>query len=233
MRAYILIFFITLFYSCTTKEVEKKDDFIQSKKVVKHEKTKDLRYKEDDPMVERFDVNQDGITDMWKIYQNITDGDQTKRVFVRREIDLTFDNNINYIKFYTPQGNIEKEYLDKDSDGLIESIRYYEGNSVVKIEEFTKKPIKEDLTVDSEIKPFKIYYYNPNGTLKKITKDKTGDGQEDYFLYYISGNLDRVGIDEDGDLKIDKWIKNRVDLKKEESENSDPLKTEIPNSSEN
>ncbi|MBN2694329.1 hypothetical protein JXR93_06670 [bacterium] len=229
MKIYLSIVILVIFSACTTKEVENKDELIQPKREITQQKTKDFRYKEDDPMVERFDVNQDGVADMWKIYQNIVDGDQTKKVLIRREIDLTYDNNVNYIKFYTPNGDIEKEYLDKDSDGTIESIRHYESNTVSKIEEFTKNPIKEGLTLNPDIKPFKIYYYNPNGVLKKITKDNTGDGQEDYFLYYISGKLDRIGIDEDGDLKIDKWIKNSVDLKKEVESNSNPLENSIEN----
>ncbi len=218
MKKYLLLILLIVF-SCTSEIERKNDELIAPKYMEKEKKAIDERYN-NNPLVDVFDVNKDGIVDMWKVHEEIKENDQIKKILKRREIDLNFDGKINFIKFYTPKGNIEKEYLDKNLDGVIETIRYYENNLVVKIESYFTNPIDKKFNVIKDSSPFKTFYFNSNGTLKKVTEDTNKDKKDDYFLYFSKGLIDRIGIDEDGDLKVDKWIK-KGDIKSKEEKQTD------------
>lgn len=218
MKKYLLLILLTVF-SCTGEVERKNDELIAPKYMEKEKKAIDKRYN-NNPLVDVFDVNKDGIVDMWKVHEEIKENDQIKKILKRREIDLNFDGKINFIKFYTPKGNIEKEYLDKNLDGVIETIRHYENNLVVKIENYSTNPIDKEFNVIKDSIPFKTFYFNSNGTLKKVTEDTNKDKKDDFFLYFSKGLIDRIGIDEDGDLKVDKWIKKADTKSKEENQNN-------------
>ena len=202
----ITITLMLTFLGCAT-EKEQEKLIVNSKTVRK--KTKDKRYKKN-KLIEPFDVNQDGEADMWKIYKEITVSDEIRRVFLRREIDLNFDGKLNYIKFYSEKGNIEKEYLDRDLDGIFDDIRFYEKNVVKKIEIYKSNPLEKDnLTLRKKINPFKVYNYR-RGTLKRVTLDTRKSPKEDIFLFYKKNKLEQIGIDYDDDLKIDERVKAKA-----------------------
>ncbi len=211
---FLSLFLLIFLLGCAdSKEVQttKQSLFITPKK---KEKTINNRY-QNDPMVLYFDVNKDGCADMWKVYVDIVKNDQKQKVLIRREIDMNYDGIPDYIKFYSEKGQIKREFLDQNFDQIFDTIRTYENNKVVRIEHFKKEPLNKDLiTRNLEVMPFKVHYFTTSGMLKKITEDRNSDGKEDYFFYYLNGKLDRIGIDDDGDLKIDRWIKHPEESKK-------------------
>ena len=205
-KSFLFIFlFSTFIMGCATEK--KKEKLVNSESIRKV--SKDSRYKKN-KLIEPFDVNQDGEADMWKIYKELTTNDNIKKVLKRREIDLNFDGKLNYIKFYSDKGNILKEYLDKDLDGVFDSIRFYKDNIIRKIEIYKSNPLeKGNLTLLKDKKPFKTYYYR-QGRIKRVTSDLRKSSKEDFFMFYKKNKLEQIGIDYDDDLKIDERIKPKA-----------------------
>lgn len=215
MKQILSLFFLVLLVGCTSgNSGARTSDSLERTTPEKVVKIENNRYK-DDPMVQYFDVNKDGHSDMWKVYLEIPKNDQIQKMLIRREIDLNYDGIPDYVKIYSKKGKIEREFLDQNLDKQFETIRIYENNKVIRIEQFEQNPLEKDLiTRISTIKPNKVHYFTTAGILKKITEDQNSDGKEDYFMYYLDGKLDRIGIDDDADLKIDRWIKRPEQQKK-------------------
>jgi hypothetical protein len=217
LSKFIKYFLLFLIISCSgTKKVQKdepqKDNKNTNKNIVK-----DARYN-NDPLVSSYDVNKDGNADMWKIYKSVKVNDtETKQVLSRREIDLNFDGNINYYKFYTEKGNIDKEYLDLDLNGVLDCVRYYENNQITKEDYYSQNPMKKDLSIDENVKVYKKALYS-NNKITRILVDRTNNGYLDEYLFFKKNELIQIGFDEDEDGKID----TRVRLKEKETKKDEP-----------
>jgi len=214
MKKLLITFIILIFTaSCTStkknsKVTTKKNQPLKAVKI----KVIDKRYK-NNPMVEAYDVNRDQKADMWKIYREITENDQKIKVLKRREIDLNFDGKVNYYKFYTSKGNIEKEYIDIDLDGIVDKIRFYKDNSLVREEEYKKNPLNKDFTINKKIPPSKKIIYS-NKKISRIIIDRNGNGKLDEYLFFKNNKLIEIGFDEDYDEKIDIRIRPSKKTKK-------------------
>ena len=217
---------VVFFTSCSSNEQRVKNNQITQLTHNTHKKKIiDNRYK-NNPLVASYDVNKDGNADMWKVYEEIkTNDEETKRILSRREIDLNFDGKINYFKFYSDKGNIKKEYIDTDLDGIIDTIRYYEKNLITRKEIFKKNPIDKKLNINSKIKPYKKYIYT-NQKLSRILIDRTGNGDLDEYLFFRKNKLIQIGFDDDNDGKIDTRvrIKEKTSPKKPKENNSNEQK---------
>jgi len=197
-------------FSCESADKTTKDSN-KNNSVSSNRKTKDKRYKTS-PLISSYDVNRDGTADMWKIYKEFkAKDDLVKKILLRREIDLNFDGKINYYKFYTEKGDIDKEYIDLNLDGVVETIVFYERNIIKKQFKYKKNPIKEDLTIDESIPVYKKILY-ANKKLDRVIVDRTDDGVLDQYLFFKKNKLIQIAFDDDEDGKIDTRVRMKEKL---------------------
>jgi len=139
-----------------------------------------------------FDINHDGVADVWKYYVKTEDGDY----LARKEFDINFDGTVDIWRYYAPGGALIRDRMDMDFDGKIDVTSHYENGQVV----------RKELDLEFDERPDLVKYYE-NGVIIRIEGDSDNDGNFDYWEYYKEGKLARAGTDEDGDGQPDpdKW----------------------------
>lgn len=159
-------------------------------------------------LLEEFDINRDGNVDNYSYSQPLDKyGDPLEDLtgytpytlpnyrLVRRELDLNFDGETDFIRHYDVRGNIARDEVDTNFNGVIDRTVSY-SNGVV-----TRRDIDGDENGHVE----EIRYY-VTGKLFRIERDENQDGQTDYWQFFTEGVLTRAGYDHDGDRVIDEWI---------------------------
>ena len=111
----MLFFYLTTF-ACIKKPVEEIDDT----PLVSESMTTD-------GLVEQqIDINNDGEGDVFNYYQEREDG--APRLLVVKKVDLNWDGKIDVETSFDEDGNIVKESMDGDFDGMPEWVDHYQGN---------------------------------------------------------------------------------------------------------
>jgi hypothetical protein len=160
--------------------------------------------------IQRFDVNGDDKADVFNYYRVLGgDGsDKTKRVLLRKEVDLNNDQRIDMVTYFEGDPGKEvkiREELDLDFDGRVDETRHYKNGEIAQIGLDLGFDGKTDLwryyqmTKDDEGKPI--------NRLIEIRRDRNGDGAVDEWEYYVKGKLSRIGYDTDNDGAADKFKK--------------------------
>ncbi|MEI8259146.1 MAG: hypothetical protein WCJ30_26050 [Deltaproteobacteria bacterium] len=81
-----------------------------------------------------YDTNGDGVTDVRKVYQMVGEGADVRSVLVCREVDLNHDGIKDMFRFYNEEGRTLREEEDRDFDGRIDVISFFENGEVVRRE---------------------------------------------------------------------------------------------------
>jgi len=171
-------------------------------------------------VIERIDVNNDQKPDVFKHYVLVEEpgGDGKgakvqKKALIRKEIDVNFDQRFDIVEYYKgPPGKEvkEREEFDLDFDGRVDQIRKYEDGDL--------KEAQFDLGFDGKIDTWMFYQKTQNEEGKPVNRlverrrDTNGDGAVDIWDYYVKGNLQRTGVDTNGDGTPDQFT--RVDEKR-------------------
>ena len=148
-------------------------------------------------IIKKYDLNQDKIPDVFKIYQQIInpqDLDKKSVQLLRREIDVNFDGSIDIWCHYLESGKKEKEEFDYDFDGKIDATYFYKDEQID----------RKEINVEFDNQPDVFKYYK-KGVLVKIERDANNDGLIDSWEYYKRGEIFRIGRDLDADGKEDAW----------------------------
>ncbi len=173
--------------------------------------------------IERIDVNADSKPDVFKYYRLAeaaakgqaipADGVKSqKKVLVRKEMDINFDQRIDIVEYYEGEAGKEqkvREEMDLDFDGRIDMTRHYKDGNVTLVE--------MDLGFDGKTDTWNYYQLTtgedgkPINRLIERRKDSNGDGKIDSWEYYTKGNLAKIGTDTNGDGQPDQFT--RVDEK--------------------
>jgi len=177
--------------------------------------------------IERIDVNADGKPDVFKYYRVVDAPAATaspeadpkknvksvKKVLIRKELDVNFDQRIDIVQFYEGEAGKEalvREEMDLDFDGRVDSVRHYKDGNVTLVE--------LDLGFDGRTDTWSYYQLTTGDDGKQINRlverrrDANGDGKIDVWEYYTKGALLKVGTDTNGDGQPDQYT--RVDDKK-------------------
>jgi len=146
-------------------------------------------------VLKEFDLNADGIIDVFKYYSFDVNPDSGKKEYVlqKRELDLNGDGKVDVWTEYQAS-EIKKESFDLDFDGRVDLVDQYAKGVVIKKEidfQFDQRP--------------DIFKYYLKGQLVRKERDRNNDGRIDYWEYYENEKIDRIGIDHDGDGKVDSW----------------------------
>ena len=91
----------------------------------------------------------------------------------RQEIDMNFDGKIDSVFMYEKDGRVKEEILDTNYDGKMDNWRYYNGGEV----------IRDSIDSDFDGK-IDVWFYIDRGRVYKMEEDTTGDGTPDRIVKY-------------------------------------------------
>lgn len=149
--------------------------------------------------VSEYDTSGDDVPDVRKVFLTVGTGRLARLVLVCREADLNGDGIKDVVRFYTDEGRPRSEESDRDFDGRMDQVTYFEHGRVARLEQDTNG----DGRVDT-----KIFY--EAGVAVRSERDLAGRSttetwQPDRWEYFEDGRLIRMGTDIDGDGRVDVW----------------------------
>jgi len=145
---------------------------------------------DDDLIQQQIDINGDGIPDVFNDYKI---RDDNTRALIHKQVDLNWDSKVDIETWFDINGEITKEALDGDFDGIAEWVDHYKGNKLVLSE------------VDTDYDgAYDLFRYYEKEQLRRKEHDSNGDGKIDFWQYYNEeGVLQKTGRDLDGDGEMD------------------------------
>jgi hypothetical protein len=91
----------------------------------------------------------------------------------KQEIDMNYDGKVDSVYLYETTGNVKEEILDTDFDGKMDNWRFYESGKL--------RVDQMDSNADGKID---IWVHVLKGKIILIEKDTTGDGRPDTSIEY-------------------------------------------------
>lgn len=146
-----------------------------------------------------YDTSGDDVPDVRKVFQRMGTPPATRLVLICREADLNGDGTKDVVRYYNDEGRPLREEADRDFDGQMDEISFYENGRIQRMENDTNHDGKVDL---------KIFYDNGNPvrTERDTANRSTPDHwQADRWEYFDNGRMVRTGADLDGDGVVDRW----------------------------
>jgi hypothetical protein len=150
-----------------------------------------------------YDTNGDGVTDVRKVYEMTGEGVELRSTLVCREVDLNHDGTKDVFRFYNSEGRTLREEEDRDFDGRIDVVSFFERGEVVRRE--------HDLNRDGQV-DMRVFYRDrrPYRAEREVAPSTDATFRADYWEYYDArGHVVRIGWDYNGDERADQW--DRVD----------------------
>ncbi len=162
--------------------------------------------------VSEYDTSGDQWADVRKVFKTIGEGRLARLVLVCREADLNGDGTKDVVRLYNDEGRPLREEADRDFDGRIDELTFFERGRVVRQEVDSNS----DGRVDT-----KVFY--ENGQPLRAERDLAGRStatvwRPDTWEYYEDGRMIRVGMDVDGDGQVDRWDRDGEWLRQREAE---------------
>jgi hypothetical protein len=149
--------------------------------------------------VSEYDTNSDGVPDVRKVYQLSGEGPEARSTLICREVDLNHDGTKDIFRFYNAEGRTVREEADRDFDGRIDVITYFDRGEVVRREFDTNRDGHVDM---------RIFYRErrPYRAERELNNNNSPDFRPDYWEYYDArGSVVRMGWDYNGDERADQW----------------------------
>ena len=150
-----------------------------------------------------YDTNSDGVPYVRKVFQTVGEASEVHSVLVCREVDLNHDGSKDVFRFYNDEGRTLREEEDRDFDGRIDVITYFEGGDVVRREFDTNSDGMVDM---------RLYFRDHRAfrAERELQADSSPDFHADYWEFFDThGNIVRIGWDYDHDGRADRW--DRID----------------------
>lgn len=146
-----------------------------------------------------YDTNADGVPDVRKVFQIVGEGQDAHPVLICREVDLNHDGTKDMFRFYNDVGRTLREEEDRDFDGQLDVITYFDNGEVVRREFDSNRDGMIDM---------RMYYrdHRPYRAERELQSDNAQDFRPDYWEFYDSrGHVVRMGWDYDHDGRADRW----------------------------
>ena len=165
-----------------------------------------------------YDTSGDDRPDVRKVFQRMGEAPTTRLVLICREADLNGDGTKDVVRFYNDEGRPLREEADRDFDGQMDEISYFEQGRVQRMENDTN----HDGRIDA-----KTFY--ERGQPVRTERDTAGRSTDtewhpDRWEYFDNGRMVRVGADLDGDSVVDRW--DRDDSQRRQAEEEAPAAAE-------
>lgn len=143
---------------------------------------------------ESLDTSGDNVADVRKIYRVEGEGSEAQKIIVCRELDLDHDGRKDIFRFFNDEGRPQRELIDADFDGTIDSISFFEAGRLIKQE--------ADRNEDGQADETRHFVH---GKLMRVDRDDNHDGQIDVWEHWDQGDLVRIGYDVNRDKVADFW----------------------------
>ena len=159
-----------------------------------------------------YDTDGDDIPDVRKVFRVVGEGRLSRLIMVCREADLNHDGLKDIVRYYNDEGSPVREEADRDFDGRLDEITYFERGRVFRKE--------LDTTGDGRVDT-KIFF--EDGQPARTERDMSGrstasEWRPDRWEYYDHGRLVRMGTDLDGDGRVDRWDRDAEWQREREAE---------------
>ncbi len=154
--------------------------------------------------VSEYDTSGDGVPDVRRVFRRVGDPPLVRLVLTCREADLNGDGIKDVVRFYNDEGRPLREEADRDFDGQIDTITYFQDGRVVRQE----LDENGDGRVDTKI------FFDDDGSPLRAERDLAGrstatEWHPDRWEYFEHGRMVRMGTDLDGDGRVDRWDRDR------------------------
>lgn len=146
-------------------------------------------------VVQEVDLDGNGRPDIWNYYRERASG---PRLRVRKKVDLDLDGRVDVVSTFDERGDLEREEMDADFDGIVDWIDHFKDGVRVLSE--------ADTNFDGRSDVFSYYAIGTDGRphIDRKERDTNGDGLIDLWERFdTEGNVIRTGRDTDGDGKMD------------------------------
>ncbi|MEM9070151.1 MAG: hypothetical protein AAGE52_16710 [Myxococcota bacterium] len=162
--------------------------------------------------VSEYDTSGDEWPDVRKVFLTVGTGRLTRLILICREADLNGDGTKDVVRFYNDEGRPMREEADRDFDGQMDEITYFERGRIVRQE--------QDSNADGRVDA-KVFYENgrPLRAERDLSNRSTADTwRPDRWEYYENGRMIRMGTDIDGDGRVDRWDRDAAWMREQEAE---------------
>ncbi|MBX3245932.1 MAG: hypothetical protein KF901_01980 [Myxococcales bacterium] len=162
--------------------------------------------------VSEYDTSGDDWPDVRKVFRTVGEGRMARLILICREADLNGDGIKDVVRFYNDEGRPMREEADRNFDGQMDELTFFERGHIVRQE--------IDTTGDGRIDT-KIFF--ENGRPVRGERDLSGRSTAqrwtpDTWEYYEEGRLVRVGVDVNGDGRVDRWDRDAEWQRQREAE---------------
>lgn len=162
--------------------------------------------------VSEYDTSGDEFPDVRKVFLTIGAGRLARLVLICRESDLNADGTKDVVRYYTDEGRPLREESDRNFDGQMDEITFFENGRVVRRETDTNGDGKVDT---------KVFY--EGGRAVRSERDLGGRSagaqwQPDRWEYFEDGRTVRMGTDIDGDGRVDRWDRDEEWQREQDAE---------------
>lgn len=155
-----------------------------------------------DREVSEYDTSGDDIPDVRKVFKQTGSVGDSRLILICREADVNSDGIKDVVRHYDEEGSPLREEADRDFDGQMDILTYYDAGEVIRQELDTNADGRMDT---------KIFF--EDGKPLRAERDQAGrstatEWKPDTWEYYEEGRLVRMGFDLDGDGEVDRWDRN-------------------------
>jgi hypothetical protein len=149
--------------------------------------------------VSEYDTSGDERPDVRKVFLQVGRAPLIRLVLICREADLNGDGTKDIVRYYNDEGRPLREEADRNFDGQMDEIAFFENGRVARTEADTNGDGKVDT---------KVFY--ERGQPVRSERDLGGHStperwQPDRWEYFEEGRMVRMGTDVNADGVVDRW----------------------------
>ncbi len=153
-----------------------------------------------DREVSEYDTSGDEIPDVRRVFRRAGDPPLIRLVLTCREADLNGDGTKDVVRYYNDEGRPLREEADRNFDGQIDTITYFQDGRIVRQEMDDNADGRVDMKV----------FFDDAGVALRAERDIAGRStptqwHPDRWEYFEHGRMVRMGTDIDGDGRVDRW----------------------------
>ena len=202
------VFFVVLTCGCGKDQNPKS---ATDHKIVFSEQRVNNRFDNSELKKQVFDMNKDGVVDLWKYYayKTSTDSEDTELVIIRKELDLNFDGRVDRIMYYNHKENLIREDIDTNFNGRIDRIHHYDNMNLVRTEFYRAKCNKMEIdgTHNPTVNPDMLRFYRQGVMTREELDEKCDGNHESVIIYNPNGEIAQIGKDANNDGIVETWIR--------------------------
>jgi hypothetical protein len=182
-----------------------------------------------DREVSEYDTSGDEYPDVRRVFRRVGTPPLVRLILSCREADLNGDGIKDVVRYYNDEGRPIREESDRNFDGRIDMITFFQDGRVVRQE--------IDSDYDGRVDT-KVFY--ERGRVVRTERDlagrsTAGSWRPDRWEYFEDGRMVRMGTDLNGDGTVDRWDRDAQwseQQRQREASEEEPDEEEDPDGAE-